>query len=296
MRCRICDNAEINQVFQIREMMFGYRDLFTYFQCANCNCLQISEIPSDISKYYPSNYISLSKTKFDMASDFIKLMAEEELRYYFSAFGVTREMRVLDVGCGSGFSVYALKEIGFSKALGVDLYIDGDIEHQNGAKIIKGTIQDINQEFDVITFIHSFEHLAEPVQALQKAAQLLPKNGLCLVRMPVFPSYAWEHYGPHWAQLDAPRHFVIYSIETVKRVARKAGLQLKRVLYDSSGFQFWASEQYRQDIPLFSEKSYWVNPSNSIFSQEQMEAFGRMAKQLNNEKRGDQAAFYLVKK
>jgi hypothetical protein len=41
-------------------MMHGRREEFTYFQCLHCGCLQISEIPEDMSPYYPNNYYSLA--------------------------------------------------------------------------------------------------------------------------------------------------------------------------------------------------------------------------------------------
>lgn len=43
------------------EMMFGFGEEFAYFECSKCGCLQISEIPVDISKYYPSDYYSFSQ-------------------------------------------------------------------------------------------------------------------------------------------------------------------------------------------------------------------------------------------
>ncbi|MCK7536793.1 MAG: hypothetical protein MZV63_40435 [Marinilabiliales bacterium] len=42
----------------MKEMQFGLRERFTYFQCPKCSAYQIAEVPSDISKYYPSTYYS----------------------------------------------------------------------------------------------------------------------------------------------------------------------------------------------------------------------------------------------
>jgi len=33
----------------MREMMYGFRDEFIYIECSECGCLQIAEIPEDIS-------------------------------------------------------------------------------------------------------------------------------------------------------------------------------------------------------------------------------------------------------
>jgi hypothetical protein len=60
MKCRICGNPVGNREYVAREMMFGLRDSFVYFQCAECRCLQIAEFPADMSRYYPASYYSCS--------------------------------------------------------------------------------------------------------------------------------------------------------------------------------------------------------------------------------------------
>ena len=45
-------------------MMFGYRDEFAYFACGQCGCLQIADIPPDMSRYYPANYYSFGKIEY----------------------------------------------------------------------------------------------------------------------------------------------------------------------------------------------------------------------------------------
>jgi len=59
MICKICKNSASNTAYQIREMMFGFRDAFTYFECSECGCLQITEVPNNMERYYSSNYYSL---------------------------------------------------------------------------------------------------------------------------------------------------------------------------------------------------------------------------------------------
>ena len=56
MKCRICGNKEGNAPFEAREMMFGTRERFTYFECNSCGCLQIAEIPDDLARFYAADY------------------------------------------------------------------------------------------------------------------------------------------------------------------------------------------------------------------------------------------------
>src|SRR5712692_4013534 len=61
MICRIYANAHGNREHVAKEMMFGFRDAFDYFQCAECGCLQIARFPDDMSRYYPASYYSLGR-------------------------------------------------------------------------------------------------------------------------------------------------------------------------------------------------------------------------------------------
>lgn len=313
MKCRVCDNSENNQIYEVQEMMFGYRDKFTYFQCSKCRCLQISEIPADMSKYYPSNYYSFSVSPTNPIKKLVKKVRDnyavsnkgfigkliftkfpnETLRS-LSSVQLTKNSSILDVGCGSGSLIQFLREFGFQNLLGIDPYIQEDIEYAGGVKILKKTIHNLEGKWDLIMFHHSFEHIPDPLETLQSVSRLLSKRGVCLIRIPTVSSYAWEHYRVNWVQLDAPRHFFLHSIESIKMLAEKTNLNLEKIVYDSTAFQFWGSEQYLKGIPLISEQSYNIAPSNSIFSTAEIKIFKQKTKKLNIENRGDQAAFYLV--
>ena len=64
-------------------------------------------------------------------------------------------------------------------------------------------------------------------------------------------------------------------------LVERASLQIDQVVHDSTAFQFWGSEQYRQGIPLRDERSYAVNPGGAKFAKEDMEQFELMAARLN---------------
>lgn len=108
-------------------------------------------------------------------------------------------------------------------------------------------------------------------------------------------SYAWEKYGIKWVQVDAPRHFYLHSIKSMELLVNKTHLKIDDIIWDSTSFQFWGSEQYLKGIPLRSELSYAENKSKSIFSPYDLKLFEEKAKELNRNKCGDQAAFFISK-
>ena len=298
-------------------MMFGFRDTFVYLKCSSCGALQLSQVPENLQRYYPPQYYSFAEartsTGYPLHTRILRAIRDHyalwgrnpvgsliyrrypypELRSLSRIRRLSRKARILDVGSGSGLLLDNLHRRGFQSVVGIDPYIDRDIEYPSGARVFKRTLDRVEGTWDLVMFHHSFEHAADPLQALAHARELLAKDGACLLRMPVVPSAAWEEYGVDWVGLDAPRHLCVHSVESVRRIADRAGMTLQEVVYDSSELQFVGSEQYRRDIPLLSDRSFVVDPSRSIFAGAEIRAFRKRARELNEAKRGDQAAFYL---
>jgi SAM-dependent methyltransferase len=303
-------------------MQFGTRDEFTYFQCADCKCLQLLDIPENPSKYYPEKYYSFSPIVYHHSSAYerVKKYVRRkiidhkssgnsllgrllELRYsdrfvpYWlreQELKVSHDARILDIGCGNGQRLIDLEAIGFNRLLGIDPHIRSNIVYPNGIRILKSSVESMEGRFDFIMLHHSLEHMEDQLSVLEKVNSLLPADHYALVRIPIC-SYAWEHYGTNWAQIDAPRHVFLHSEKSISLVAAKAGFEVVAVINDSNEFQFWASEQYARDIPLVAENSYGINPTQSIFSEAEIESFKAKAEILNEEHRGDQACIYLRK-
>lgn len=312
--CRICDTKADHPIYYPREMMYGTREEFEYFECTSCGCLQIKNIPTSIEKYYPSNYYSFSKgqtKKFQGLKGkiqtlkyksrlfgnhpihfLIRLLNSSNKYDMFGWLKLKYESRVLDVGCGNGMKfLYPLKEAGIFYSRGVDPFIKEDIYYDNGLKIEKRNIFDLSEKFDLITYHHSFEHLENPLEHLIKVSDLLSQDGCCIIRIPTTSSWAWKKYGINWFQLDAPRHFYLHSKKSLEILADKAGLEITKIIYDSTFKQFIESQKYQRNIPLNApkERGFW----NKIKYKYYRSKYNRSASILNALEKGDQAAFFL---
>lgn len=315
MKCRICDNESGNVAYTGVEMMFGTCHLFAYVRCAACGCLQIRDYPADLAEYYGAHYYSFHRDALEERG-FKRFRTDRRNRYavdgrgrlgrYFherepnlqlsnlsSVLG-DRRRRILDVGCGSASLLRSLDRIGFHDVVGADPFIDAEIRFGRRGRVLKKTLAEVDGPFDVIMFHHSFEHLPHQHEVLAQVRTRLAPGGTCVLALPLSSSYAWEHYGIDWVQLDAPRHFYLHTVDSLGRLASAAGLTIVRTIFDSTAFQFWGSEQYRSGVPLFDDRSLTRRSiDGSMFTREDMAGFARRAVELNADGRGDQAMFFL---
>jgi SAM-dependent methyltransferase len=311
--CKICGNEKNPEEYILKEMMFGTRDQFKYFKCSNCYCLQIKEFPQNIEKYYPPNYYSFKNLKKSNLLNYLKYKRDlfsyrgkgiigkllvnfygySDIHSWLPELNLKKDDAILDVGTGAGDLLIRLLKLGFKNLVGIDQFIEKDIFYNQYLSIYKKDLSLINKVFDLVMFHHVFEHLKDPHYTFKKIKNILKKDGLLLIRIPVIDSYAWEKYKVNWVQLDPPRHYFLHTIKSIKYLSMRYNFKIKKIIYDSTSFQFWGSEQYEKEIPLISPLSYYSNPKGSIFNKQLIKKFSKQAMELNKNKEGDSACFII---
>src|SRR5262249_53067905 len=122
--------------YRAREMMYGSREAFEYFECSECGCLQIAKMPENPGKYYPDDYYSLKlpglaqrlKSEIQLWTSALsrKLRGAQQSPTQSLAF-VPRELprstSILEIGCGRGYLIEALYLAGFDHVHGIDPYM-----------------------------------------------------------------------------------------------------------------------------------------------------------------------------
>ena len=275
---------------------------FIYAACLSCESLQLVTIPENLSNYYPSDYYSFSQLQISgVLTRFLKTLRMRA----FLAFGIDWNApmygywlkklkprfsdRIADVGCGNGQLLYELYAGGFTDLHGFDPFISHEKQLAPGLKLWKRRIEDADFSFDLIMMHHSFEHMEDPHAILAACFKKLNPGGQLLIRCPVADAQVWKENKEFWVQLDAPRHLIIPSVKGLKLKAEQVGFELKEVEFDSSEFQFWATELYRQGEVLDPSKV------GKFFSKEEILNLKEKALRYNQEGKGDQACFYFRK-
>ena len=311
--CKICGNQTGNKTHQAREMMFGLREVFPYLECGECGCVQLLQIPSDMSRYYPGDYYSYRQHGALMTflrhrwsayafgsrsligwflSEFVfQNTAMESVR----RLKIPRQTRILDVGCGSGHLLRDLYYLGFQNLAGVDPFIARDLEYENGLTVFKRELKDMHGHYDLVMMHHCFEHMDHPGDTLASVAGLLAPTGRIVLRIPVASSFGWRHYGVNWVNLDAPRHFYLHTDKSIQMLAQQAGLQVSESIQEADEGVFIGSEAYARDIPMNDPRFPNSSALKRLINRRHTLTCRAKAKELNRRGESDMVCFLLSK-
>lgn len=278
-KCKICGKEGTFQSYLAREMMKETMDEFEYFVCSGCQCLQISEVPNNLGEYYEGGYYSM------------KADIDPNIRFEGP---VTDSTKILDVGCGIGAWLYYSAIEGHDKLFGCDPFINADIDYEDRVHIKKCDITAMGGEgtYDLVRMSDSFEHVTNPKEVLEKANRLIKDSGYIWISLPIYPNIAFEMFGPHWYQLDAPRHIFIHSINSMKYLADQCGLAIVDIEYDSNPGQVIMSYFYQQGVFYNGITDELIGRH---FPKDEVAKLYELSKEANKNGIGDHAIIWLSK-
>ena len=294
-------------------------DIFRYEKCMVCGCLQIENYPKNIADYYPSNYYSIQnkphvKKNSSIKTGILKSLANQTTGYRKNLAGyvlrsiigggtaekirdskISPSGRILEIGCGSGSNLVRLQKYGFTQLLGIDPFIEKDMEVGNGIRVLKRSVFEFEEkDFDLVFLNHVFEHMPDQESSLSRMKSFLSPNGLLVISIPMVDHFLWRKYGVNWVGLDAPRHYYLHSVKSFRMLAEKAGYEISRIEFKTTAFDFWASEQYLKGVPLQDESSYYFKKkNNTLFDSKAIKSFTKKAKELDSILDGSTAMFHL---
>lgn len=254
------------------EVLLRTGEVFDYFECGRCGCLQIAEIPATLDRYYPDDYYSFKRhdrlARASVRAFFDRhrvrhQLGEPNLIGWLTGFlakplgyldwvkgaGVRQDARILDVGCGSGKYLVQMALGGFTSCQGVDPFVPETLRYDNGVVVHKLTLDELAKTeapFDFIMMHHSLEHMPDQQASLKAIRSLLAPGGTVMIRVPVASSYGWRHYREHWVALEPPLHLYLHTHESLRTLAAQAGMEVVHQYCDAPPNILMWSEIYRR--------------------------------------------------
>lgn len=182
-------------------------------------------LPENIGRYYPETYYGKENVRFNAL--FERLTRLFRLRRARAIAARAKPGPVLDVGCGRGFILSYLRDLGFQPH-GIEL---SDTAAWHGRNILKLDIETCDflksphrkGIYDAVVLWHSLEHMPRPVEALARAHELLKDGGLLAVAVPNFESFQAGLFGRRWFHLDVPRHYFHFGAKSLSSALGRQG-------------------------------------------------------------------------
>lgn len=145
----------------------------------------------------------------------------------------TQNLRILDVGCGTGANIEMLSQYG--EAEGVDVSDDAlEFCRRKGLKVQKGlaeTLPYADESFELTTALDVIEHLDNDVAGLKEMYRVTKRGGYSLIFVPAF-MWLWG------VQDDISNHRIRYTKSQIVDRIMRAGYEIERATY--ANFTFFA--------------------------------------------------------
>jgi 2-polyprenyl-3-methyl-5-hydroxy-6-metoxy-1,4-benzoquinol methylase len=258
--CSFCGSANRNVAFKdVQDWSFYCAPgKWTYWDCIDCGSLYLDPRPKEAyihkayTKYYTHESLSanlLDSLKLRLKNEIIakkygvklrpNLCLPNFFRFFLGCFNdiisepygiptlkLGSKGRIVDVGCGSGLVLSIAKEYGWD-VLGLEFdEAAAKAANKKNIPVLLGGYEGLNEysaSFDIIYCSHVLEHVYRPKEMLLIFKKALKKDGKLLLCLPNSQSFLRGIYGLSWRGIEAPRHIVIPSINSLVRYLNEIG-------------------------------------------------------------------------
>jgi len=259
--CPVCDGTSTELKYgRCRDLLYPTPGEFSLRFCRECGAYfcypQITPDQFDtyyLASYYPSAEQIVkrqdparlrNRVKFGLMRRYWGRRADgsgsRAIRSIASIFSGTLRItpklsgnrRLLEVGCSSGEKLCALRQAGWA-VNGVEPSRAASAEARKlGLNVQQCSLEDADlpaRYYDVIELSHVFEHLAHPAASLAKLRDALAPGGTIILSLPNADSLGFRLFGRAWRGLEVPRHYAVYSRQSLSRLCARLGLRVRSV-------------------------------------------------------------------
>jgi 2-polyprenyl-3-methyl-5-hydroxy-6-metoxy-1,4-benzoquinol methylase len=231
--CGACGASDARTLLEALDPEGISLEPFRVVRCASCGAAYVNPRPAaaELGAFYVRGYYGRPGEDSGPVGRALGrlLMA---LRAATAERGMRKPGRVLDVGCGDGTFLAALRRRGWTCA-GVEVNEEAAARAaaREGLTIHDQPLEKLAlpaKSFDLVTFWHSLEHVPDPAGQLARAAALVADGGRLLVAFPNADSWDLKLFGASWFHLDPPRHLHYFTPESLSALLGRLGLKAER--------------------------------------------------------------------
>jgi len=248
--CLLCGSNQ--RILAIRGPDYEYACLpgsFTLVRCAQCGHISLDPIPrtEDVAALYPPTYYTVNPDSPLYLSGFIyETKIRRDVERIASYVDVKQLRSIVDVGCGDAARLFQFRKIlPDTECIGLDFQFQQQlVERARGQRIslVESNESDLNglreRAHDLMIMSQSLEHLRNPIAALERLRTKLAPAGMLLIETPHCGGLDYLLFRKrYWGGYHLPRHFHLFTKDSLARVAKRAGYQVvKQGSLPSPGF------------------------------------------------------------
>ncbi len=226
--CPVCRGLLVPDLPEVRDHVTG--ETFRLQRCIACDLAVTDPVPRSLDRFYPPRY---RRYRGPVAA-ILRAFYRRRVRVWTDRVGGAG--RALELGCGDGWMLSALREHGLWTC-GTERSVESARPaRENGLRVFVGDLAALRPEarFDLIVLFHVLEHLDDPAATLAACAARLTPTGRIVISVPNLASWQARLFGPRWFHLDVPRHLVHFSPRALDRAFAAAGLARVRTSFVSA--------------------------------------------------------------
>ena len=238
--CPRCGAADFAVLFSGADRLYRTTSRrFQVVECGHCRLLQLYPRPSaeEQKAYYPERYwwAPDDSAVSRLESLYRDLVLADHVRFVWP--GVEERQPVLDVGCGGGSFLAALRRRG-ARVVGMDLAAQaaGVAWRRHSVPALSGLAHQAPFRpgaFGAVTLFHVLEHLSAPHELLAGVHSLLRDDGRLYIQVPNAACWQFLLLGELWSGIDIPRHLVHFRAEDITGLVENSGFRVLRTKFFS---------------------------------------------------------------
>lgn len=220
--CPLCGSTENTKEFERLDSPL--------LKCSCCELRFHEKIPADLSDVYQDpNIIVYPMDDTDGHYNYRKdRFGRERVKLLERHCGDLSKKKILDVGCGNGYFLSALKETG-AKCMGAefsDKWRKFTME-KTGLPIYGERLENFpEKDFDIITLFDVLEHIEKPIPFIEAVRNLLKPKGHILIYTPNVDSFSLRVMREYSNNVDPSEHLVLFCYKSLEYLGKITGFKI----------------------------------------------------------------------
>lgn len=232
LRCDVCLSAKTSSIFKSKKPLSITSDLRVWqngvevFQCKNCGHVFKSPPKKELNNIYQS-YKLFEDTDQEDQAIFIQGLAPKSRSKLLveslpALVRLPKSGKFLDIGCNKGFLLREFSDNFHNwKLFGHEVsdYYATFIKKIPGfGNFYSGDLRKIKEKFDLVSMVHTLEHIQNPEKFLSKVRRLLKVSGFLLIQVPNYSLNAFD--------ILVFEHISHFSPETLEQLLINCGFEV----------------------------------------------------------------------